>query len=465
MAPAAPWDSVPARDTLFVLVTGANSGVGHGICERLIDEFLSTRNRTSHLVLLPTTRSARKSSETVSLLRGYLVRAASSRASPQEAAVARVHISSVQLDLCDLSTVQRAADQLLSGTVPFEGLGELRIPRLDAVIFNAGLGGWSHVSWFGFFWDIVTQGWVQATTRPRSKRSKPGLTVKPLPGQEDSLGLVFCANVFGHYLFAHYLVPLLSRPDQPTNGGIQQDGDGVVPAPARIIWQSSVDPALRHFSLDDFQALKSTAAYESSKMLTDLLCLTAALPSTARFSSRYLSSSLPSSSSSHTPKIYLAHPGIVATTMFPLHFTLMWAYILGTSISRWLGSPWHPVVPYKAAVATVWLALSSQAELDAQGAGSSKWGSCTDFWGNTMVKRTEVDGWGWTGNVESPEHMEKEDAGAIRVLRKSVGRSARAIMVTEESRAEFEEIGAKCWAKMESLREEWEGKISPSKAG
>lgn len=357
--------------------------------------------------------------------------------------------------------MQRAADQLVSGTVSFEGLGDLKLPRLDAVIFNAGIGGWTHISWFGFVWDIITRGWVQATTRPRFKRSTPGLTVAPLPGLQETLGLVFCANFFGHYLFGHYIAPLLNRPTSSSG----QISDSTALPPGRIIWQSSVDPSFSHFSLNDIQCLRTPAAYESSKMLTDIVCLTADLPSAAPYSSRYLAPTSPATTAeTEKPKMYLAHPGIVATTMFPLHFTLMWAYVLGTTLSRWLGSPWHPVYPYKAGFATAWLALASQSELNAEKAERCKWGSCTDFWGNCMAKKTEVEMWGWDGKAVSPSDMAQEDAGLIRVMKKSVGRKYDATMPTEESITLFEETGAKCWAEVERLRAEWETKISTAKS-
>lgn len=374
--------------------------------------------------------------------------------------LARVHVASVQLDLCDFGTVRAAAEQLVNGTISFEDVrAEVKIPRLDAVIFNAGIGGWTHVGWGGFVKDIVTRGWIQATTRPTFKRSVAGLTVNPLPSKvaaaastdttkTPELGLVFCANVLGHYLFAHYLLPLLSRTDEAAD-------------PGRIIWQSSVDPDLGYFDVNDIQGLKRTAAYESSKMLTDILALTADLPSIQSRSAGYFKSDAkdPAIAQGKRPDIYLAHPGIVATTMFPLHFALMWGYILGVSLSRWLGSPWHPVTPYKAGTAGTWLALASQETLEAENARRCKWGSCTDFWGKTFVKKTEVDGWGWEGKVERAEDIAEEDKTLPRVLRKSVGRAFRPQLVTEEKRVEFEEIGAKCWEQMEALREEWEERV------
>ncbi|KUI52893.1 3-keto-steroid reductase [Cytospora mali] len=474
MAPA-PWESVPARDTTFSWPTP--SGIGLGICQRLIDEFLTTRSPTSHLTVIPTTRDARKSAETIALLRKHLHKTATSpkvqaRGTPESAA-RRVHITSVQLDLCDFATVRRAADQLLRGTLPLEGHGEVRIPRLDAVIFNAGIGGWTGVDWLKAAHNLLTAGWVQATTWPTFKSAEPGLTVNPLPGSpagnNGTIGQVFCANVFGHYLFAHAILPLLTR-RAGVDSDSDSDDDGV--PPGRLIWESSLEAAYGHFTADDFQGTRTHAAYESTKRLTDLLCLTADLPSVRPHARSYWEeSSSPSSTTSTTgeeeeqgvvvkkPKVYLCHPGIVVTTIFPLPLLLFYAYKFAMYISRWIGSPWHTNTSYTAAVSMVWLALAAQETLDAGNAQSVKWGSACDFWGNALVKKTEVDGWGWEGRVEGLDDGDDEVDRATGVLRKIKGRRGGAEVVTEEKMVEFEEMGAKCWLEMERLRSEWEVKI------
>ncbi|KKY34617.1 putative 3-keto steroid reductase-like protein [Diaporthe ampelina] len=478
---AAPWADVPAKDTFFALVTGANSGIGLGICQRLIDEFLATRSLTSHLVLIPTARDTRKSAATAALLRSHLGKTAASEklrargAAPSDTA-ARVHLLSLQLDLCDFATVHAAASRLVGGTLALDGHdGGVRVPRLDAVIFNAGIGGWTGVNWLRLAHNLVTAGWVQATTWPQFKIASEGATVNPLPSQQKQkqanggggdndndnaavVGQVFCANVFGHYLFAHAILPLLTR---RRRGG--EAGDADIP-PGRLIWEGSIDGGRDNFCMGDLQALGTHAPYESTKRLTDLLVLTAGLPGSRTHSAPWWR--LPASpgddgreeeqqQQQQPPKVYVCHPGIVVTTILPLPFWLQCLWTFAAYVARWIGSPWHTNTSYNAAAAMVWLALTAQEALDSAGAESIKWGSACDIRGNTTVKVTEVDGWGWRGKVEG---LDDED-GAAGLLRKTKGRRSGAQLVTEEMRVEFEETGALCWREMERLRAEWEARM------
>lgn len=371
-----------------------------------------------------------------------------------------------------------AAFQLVSGTLALEGHdGGVRVPRLDAVIFNAGIGGWTGVNWFKAAHNFLTTGWIQATTWPTFKVAKAGATVKPLKQQQKKeqqagagsgggdkaavavVGQIFCANVFGHYLFAHAILPLLSRRQ---GSGDAQDAD--IP-PGRLIWEGSIEASREHFRAADLQAMETSAPYESTKRLTDLLVLTSGLPGARAHSAPYWRLPGPGAAKANgekeqreqqPPRVYVCHPGIVVTTILPLPFILQYLWTFAAYVARWVGSAWHTNTSYNAAAAMVWLALAAQGALDSVGAGSVKWGSACDIRGNAMVKKTEVDGWGWTGKVEG---LDEDDDGATGVLRKIKGRKRGARVVTEESRAEFEEMGAVCWREMEKLRAEWETRM------
>nr|AFU35567.1 3-ketosteroid reductase [Epichloe bromicola] len=459
----APWESVAAHEQLFVLVTGANSGIGFSTVQRLIDDFLSSRSLSSHLIAIPTTRSSRKSLETIRELREYATKAAqssaalASRAGPDhkwQDAVARIHILSLIVDLCDLRAIKKLAYTLRYGTVSNpEGLdGEylrnVRIPRLDSIVCNAAYGGWSGMSYPQAIWSLLFKGAIQTGTWPEFKLALPTRILNECPSYnypaKPLLGEVFSACVFGHYMLGHHLLPLLSRPS--TNE-----------APGRIIWSSSVEAVRKVFDVNDVQCFARPEAYESAKRLTDLLSLTYSLPAARPYSSRFLTIDDDDEAAAKQvvkPKLYLTHPGVVASTLFPLPWFLFWAYKLALVICRWLGSPWHNVDGYRGAKAAVWVVLQDQEALDDVGGDRIKWGSSTDASLQVDVKKTEVEDWGWDGNPETADTIAADTA--VGVLRKSVGRKIGTCDATAESIADFEEVGAQCWQQLEQLRAQWD---------
>ena len=428
--------------------------------------------------------------------------------------VHRVHFLGVEADLCDLRSVYALADKLVNGTVGSPdattmdglklphgspgtksfaedvvqdrwalsqqpgssgaqrswgwGLSGLRVPRLDVVILNAGMGGWIGVDWIPACRDVLMDV-IDAVTWPKFKIPNVGAVVKSqlsrsglksgeedtqplLPNQEKleepPLGEVFCSNVFGHYILSHELMPLLTRP----SSAISQAG-------GKIIWISSVEALSESFSLDDIQGLKSQTPYESTKRLSDLLAITADLPSVRSLSAPFFNpantitgstASTDQNASGNAklvkPTMVVTQPGIFASEIMPLNWFLVACYKLVFLVARWLGSPWHPIEPYKAAVAPAWLALMEPETLEEMGGTKIKWGSSTDTGGNERVKKTEVGGWGWDGEVGSENDGERRK-----------GRRKGAVDLTKEAREDFEILGGKCWKEMEDLRKEWEG--------
>lgn len=439
----------------------ATSGLGFGTCCRLIDEFVSTRPSFQCLTLIPTTRDSRKSNDTVRRLENHLELQSKRLDTPLHH---RISLQPEQLDLTSINSIQNLSAKL-----------GRNLPQLDAVICNAGYGGVAGINWplvaLGVVTDLISAvtwpsskvGTVGEMTAPQRMTTDPANDARGLSETAPALGQVFTSNIFGHYILCHSLVPLLrASPDQ-----------------GRIVFVSSIEPKPTHFDINDIQGLKSDKSYESSKRLTDVLVLTSSLPGTKPFIQRFLST--PTATPSHTvrfpsdgqdsetgvpsagiiladneyqpskmsPKIYLCHPGVCATSIVPLPLILTYAMMLGFLIARWLGSPWHTLTAYKGACAPVWLTLTDQEELEdmEQKDGKAKWGSCTDRAGYERVMRTVVEGWGLGGRMGEEE------------LAKRKGTRPGTLEITKENREDFEQLGRDCWSQMEALRLEWEARM------
>ncbi|KAL2040829.1 hypothetical protein N7G274_006287 [Stereocaulon virgatum] len=441
----------------YILVTGANSGVGLATCCRLINEFVTTHPSFECLTLIVTTRSSDKSKDTIRRLEQHLERQSKDLDTPLKH---RISLQPEQLDLTSLRSVQTLANRLIAN-----------LPHLDVIICNAGYGSVTGVNWPVAMWTVCTD-LVNAITYPSFKISSVGETTAPqqmstteCSSTSSSLGKVFTSNVFGHYILSHFLVPLLSA--SPDHG--------------RMILVSSIEALPSHLDPIDIQALKSNKAYESSKRLADVLALTSSLPSTKPFVQRFLSGSSSSSSktikildnepedpnadtrdpgivltdneyrapASSSPRIYICHPGICATSIVPLPLILYYCMMAAFYSARWIGSPWHTVSAYKGACAPVWLALADKEELEdmEQTEGKGKWGSSCDRTGHERVMRTVVGGWGLGGKMGEPEMANRK------------GTRPGTREVTKEDREGFEELGRECWRQMEALRVEWEARI------
>ncbi|KAL1858364.1 3-keto-steroid reductase [Paecilomyces lecythidis] len=433
------------KDQIFILVTGANSGLGFSICCRLADEFLQKRPATQHLTVIFTARGPKKGKDTLARLQEHLRNNPIVRKQPS--AASRVTFEAEDVDLTELLSVRALSRRLLQN-----------IPKLDAIVLNAGYGGWTGIDWFEAVWKVMTDT-LHAVSWPTYKLGSVGMVTKKqtsLPREEPRLGAVFCANVFGHYMLAHNVVPLLNRSGSP-NG------------PGRIIWVSSLEATIEMFNADDIQGLRTDASYESSKSLTDVLALTSDLPSTAPWVNSFLSEDSSKGSkkeerdggSHHKPNIYVTHPGICGTSIVPLILPAFYSMLFCFWFARMLGSPWHTISTYFGACASVWAALSEQSVLDdaeapyrQNGGGHAKWGSSVNRRGVDRPVSSEVEGWGHGGVVGVA--VVEED----RLRRRK--RGARDLTV--EDRQRFEELGRRCWKEMEELRIQWDGILDEAEA-
>lgn len=123
--------------------------------------------------------------------------------------------------------------------------------------------------------------------------------------------------------------------------------------------------------------------------------------------------------------------------------------------ARLIGSPWHTVFAYVGATAPVWLALATPEEIaEREKPGAAKWGSAVTRSGEESVRRTDVPGWGVSGDGEVVEWWQV-GSGWLG----GWGRKRGAKDATREDVEAFVEGGALVWGELERLRVEWEGRI------
>ncbi|EFE30864.1 uncharacterized protein ARB_02354 [Trichophyton benhamiae CBS 112371] len=432
------------KQVQWLMSPGVISGLGFSTCCRLMDEFLVSRPDNQSLTLIFTTRSEKKSNETLAQLKNHLRATARKLWGLEGAAKAesRITFKPEHVDLCDLLSVRAMARRVVA-----------KIPKLDILILNAGIAGFTGINWPLAFWCVLTDTIYALTWPARYTYSNVGVMNRKQTSQPDEppMGKIFCANVFGHYMLTHYLLSVLGKSTLK---------------PARVIWTSSLESTRELFSVNDMQGLKVAESYQSVKYLTDLLILTEPLSSSAPWADKYLTpstcSGMDTNSATYTrPKMYLSHPGICSTSIVPLALPLIWSMMFVSWIARLMGSPWHVIDPYSGANATVWLSLSpkstlddAEAEYERLGGGKPKWGSACDRLGRQCVASTEVEGWGYAG-VVGPAVLE-----ADKLRRRKRG----ATDLTAEEKATFVDAGRDCWKQMETLRLRWEDLLSREEA-
>ncbi|KAF8254147.1 NAD(P)-binding protein, partial [Wilcoxina mikolae CBS 423.85] len=339
----------------YVLVTGANSGLGLSIVKRLVTDFLRNYPSSQTITIIFTTRSTKKSTATLTQLLTHL-----SRQGPS--ANLRIRFSTSQVDLTDLRSVT-ALSQHLKNT----------IPKLDAAIFNAGMGAFTGISWLACF-SALARNWVDAVTHPAYKLQDVGWMAHKTDG--EGIGEVFCANVFGHYYLAHEVMGLLRK------------GAG------RIVWVSSLEAYQWAYDMEDIEGRRSKFSYESSKRITDVLALTSSLAATKPWAESFFRVEGEEEEGRGNVKTYVCHPGVCATAMIDLLPILWYCMTLSFYIARWLGSPWHTISTHTGANSPVHLALAREEELAEGTAERVKWGSGSDRAGNEVLIPTEVEGEG-----------------------------------------------------------------------
>uniref|UniRef100_A0A3B4AJZ3 3-keto-steroid reductase/17-beta-hydroxysteroid dehydrogenase 7 n=1 Tax=Periophthalmus magnuspinnatus TaxID=409849 RepID=A0A3B4AJZ3_9GOBI len=199
-----------------VLVTGANSGVGLALCERLLDEGVHLCMGCRNMQRAETARSA--------LLRSH----------------PSAQVDVLQVDTSSTISVLRAAQEF-----------KLRYHRLDYLYLNAGIMPNPQFDVKAFFRGLLTGQVIEMLA------TGVGILTQKDNVTPDGFQEVFATNLFGHFLLFRELESLLCGSGQTS----------------QLIWTSSSNAQRSAFSLDDIQHRAGSQPYSSSKYASDLLSL------------------------------------------------------------------------------------------------------------------------------------------------------------------------------------------------
>ncbi|KAI0052591.1 hypothetical protein FA95DRAFT_1553254 [Auriscalpium vulgare] len=335
----------------IVIVTGANNGVGFGICRRLLFQlsqprpsdanplFESTTGLVSFdpnsvpasgpeypcqgLTLIMACRN-RQRAETArtELLRLFEEDVKTREKQQGEAAHVEVFRKNLTVTIhsLDLASVHSVFE--------FSTLVSQNYPYVSHVFCNAGVANFDRISWPLLFRQIVSD-LLGALTNPRFNLQKPGIL------SEDGFGWVWQCNVFGHFILVRALDTLFGTFEKVSH------------APARVIWTSSLESRADKYDSEDWQLAKTLFPYEGSKYQMDII--------RAELDRRALRSPSP------TVRHFTFHPGVVSTSIDQVLLGpfLHKVKLLVFYMARFLGSPHHNITLWNGAAAGVHLALVS----------------------------------------------------------------------------------------------------------
>ncbi|KAM4021872.1 3-keto-steroid reductase/17-beta-hydroxysteroid dehydrogenase 7 [Anomaloglossus baeobatrachus] len=199
-----------------VVVTGANSGIGLALCERLLSQ-------DDQIRLCLACRN---------LSRAEVARSALLSSHPS------ADVGIVQVDVGNMKSVLKGAKILKE-----------RYKQIDYLYLNAGIMPNPQINHKAFVKGLFSRKAISMFA------TGEGLLTQEDSVTEDGLQEVFETNVFGHFIMIKELEPLLCHTDNPS----------------QLIWTSSSNARKSAFSLSDYQHRQGQESYSSSKYATDLL--------------------------------------------------------------------------------------------------------------------------------------------------------------------------------------------------
>ncbi|CAE6420776.1 unnamed protein product [Rhizoctonia solani] len=322
----------------IVLVTGANSGVGFGVCHRLLvqlsqkspsdaspkaqkhpitspDNEISPFVPADGLTLILACRNAQRAETARAGLYKLIDKEVASRNTPHAQSFRKnLDIEIVKLDLSSVESVFECAADVRK-----------RFPYITHLVLNAGVGDFVGINWPLAIWEICTR-FKTAVTAPGYKIQATGKI------SSDGLGWVWQCNVFGHFVLARALREMLAH--NPFSS-------------SRVLWTTSLEGRPSFFpGMEDYQLVSASHAYEASKYESELVaCALDELESERNNGVRHLA----------------VHPGVAGTNIFLEHtgWLLDKLMFLAFYLARLLGSKHHPIHAYNAAISVVHVALVS----------------------------------------------------------------------------------------------------------
>ncbi|XP_022610841.1 3-keto-steroid reductase-like isoform X2 [Seriola dumerili] len=201
-----------------VIVTGANSGIGLALCERLLTEDSQLR------LCLACRNTQRAEAARSALLTSHT----------------NAHVDLLHLDVGSVQSVFTAAQEV-----------KARYSRIDFLYLNAGIMPNPQVDVKAFFKGLFSRNVINMFA------TAEGLLTQQDRLNSDGLQEVFATNLFGHFLLIRELEPLLCQAGHTS----------------RIVWTSSSNARRSAFSIEDMQHRNGTEPYSSSKYASDTLSL------------------------------------------------------------------------------------------------------------------------------------------------------------------------------------------------
>ncbi|KAG0361542.1 hypothetical protein BG005_007961 [Podila minutissima] len=223
------------------IVTGANTGVGYSIVERLVDE------SNEPLIIVLACRNKQRAYEALASLETHFNKLLHHQQQPtntkENHPVKKYHHPELKVEIVDVSSV--------ASVIEFNKRIREQYTTIDLLFCNAGVLPSAGIRWSKLVTDLFI--------RPMDLVIRSDVLVQPKQHlTEDGIGNVLAANVFGHFLMIKGLEDQLSKTEED---------------PGRVIWTSSMTAEKGSFDPSDWQGLEAAAPYESSKWVTDLLAI------------------------------------------------------------------------------------------------------------------------------------------------------------------------------------------------